>query len=146
MARITGSMTLPQELGSSSAYTSKLKNDSRFTAIYEFILDSTLMQGSASLQINNQIPANSLIYQVDVITLVPFVSDSSEEPEISIVVNGNTIMADYSSDLSEIGTYSSMCYQMISDSDSIIVNHTPDTFTEGKLILRFYAYQLITRE
>lgn len=145
MAKTVGSIVLPQSAGVHR--TSQLENDSRFSSVYEYILDNTTLNGTVTLNISG-IPVNTVIIGVELYVVSPVVKTSTDESSMSISAQNNgsesttVLMGDTWNDPSSAGIYSTDCYFLIKSAvDTIYVTHNLSTCTSGTIVLRLVTYR-----
>ena len=136
MGPVKGSFTLP-----TTQRTSQLINDTRFSSIREYVLNSNTLSGSTQVDINDLIPG-SVIYRIDLIVLSAFSDTSGAQHDIQITCdNGGVIMDSKWNDPNMIGSYTTNCYANIRTStDMIHVIHSLGNLISGSALLRFYIY------
>ena len=139
MGNVTGSLTLP-----TPQRTSQLINDTRFSSIREYVLNSSNLSGSNKLDIVDLIPG-SVIYRIDLIILSAFSDTSGMQKSIEISCdNGGVLMDSEWNDPNMIGTYSTNCYTNIRTSNDVVhIMHNLDNIISGSAILRLYVYNNI---
>ena len=139
MGKITGSFSLP-----TPQRTSQLINDTRFSSIQEYVLNSSTLSGSSQLDISD-LMSGSVIYRIDLIVLSAFSDAAGNQHDITISCdNGGTMMSAVCSDPNTVGTYSTNCYTTIrTPADVVHVTHTLGNLLTGTAILRFYMYSTI---
>jgi hypothetical protein len=145
MAKTIGNFTLPQN--GAVHKTSQLENDSRFSSIYEYILDSSTLNGSASLEISD-LPVNTVITKIEMYVLEGITKSISGATTMSIVGTNTssslsgTLMNTKCNDPDNVGLYCTDCYFVVkSTKDTVSVNHNASTCTGGSIILRLTTYQ-----
>ena len=139
MGTVTGSFSLP-----TAQRTSQLINDTRFSSIREYVLNSSTLSGSTQLDIGD-LMSSSVIYRIDLIVLSAFSDLSGAQHNIEITCdNGGTLMSAEWNDPNTIGTYSTNCYTSIRNaSDVVHVIHSLGEMLTGSAILRFYIYNTV---
>lgn len=139
MGKINGSFILP-----TPQRTSQLINDTRFSSIREYVLDSSTLSDSTQLDISDLL-SGSVIYRIDLIVLNAFSDDSGMQHDIEISCdNGGVLMSKEWNDPNTFGSYSTNCYATIrSTDDAIHINHTLGDALTGSAILRLYVYNNI---
>ena len=139
MGKITGSFILP-----TPQRTSQLINDTRFSSIREYILDSASLSGSSQLDISD-LMSGSVIYRIDLVVLNAFSDASGAQHNITISCdNGGVLLAAECNDPNTIGTYVTNCYTTIrSPQDDVHITHDLGELITGSAILRFYIYNTI---
>ena len=136
MGKITGSLSLP-----TPQCTSQLINDTRFSSIREYLLNSSVLSNTTSLDIAD-ISSGSVIYKIDLIILSAFNDNTGNQHDIEISYgNNNVLMNSKWNDPNTVGTYTTNCYAIIrSEEDIIHINHTLANAVSGSALLRFYIY------
>lgn len=139
MGSVAGSFVLP-----TPQRTSQLINDTRFSSIREYVLDSSILSGSTQLDISDLMPS-SVIYRIDLIVLSAFNDQYGNQLNMKITCdNGGTLMAAEWNDPNTIGTYTTNCYTSIrTAADVIHVIHDLGAVLSGSAILRFHIYNTI---
>jgi len=133
---VFGSFNLP-----TPQRTSQLVNDTRFSSIREYVLNVEVLKDTSTLEIND-LPANSVIYRIDLIVNAPMTSLDGIQHNLSVSdTNGNVLFKNEWNDPNVIGTYTSNCYGILdAGSIKIKVNHDMTNLTSGSAILRFHVY------
>lgn len=136
MGNIKGSFSLP-----TPQRTSQLINDTRFSSIREYVLDSSTLSDSTQLDISD-LASGSVIYRIDLIVLSAFSDASGIQHSIEISCdNGGILMDAEWNDPNVIGSYSTNCYASIRTIDDIIhITHSLGNSLSGSALLRFYLY------
>lgn len=136
MSIVKGSFTLP-----TSQRTSQLVNDTRFSSIQEYVLNSAVLSGSTQLDISDLL-AGSVIYRIDLIVLNAFSDASGAQHSIEVSCdNGGVLMDAEWNDPNSVGTYTTDCYTTIrTTSDLVHVTHSLSSMLTGSAILRLYVY------
>lgn len=139
MGNIAGSFSLPMP-----QRTSQLINDTRFSSIREYILDSSTLSGSTQLDISDLL-SGSVIYRIDLIVLSAFSDASGKQHSIEISCdNGGILMDAEWNDPNVIGSYSTNCYATIKTPEDLVhITHSLGNLLSGSAILRFYIYSNI---
>ena len=139
MGKINGSFSLP-----TPQRTSQLINDTRFSSIREYVLNTSVLSGSTQLDISDILPG-SVIYRIDLIVLSAFSDAGGSQHNIEISCdNGGVLMNAEWNDPNTIGTYSTNCYTTIRTSEDLMhINHTLSDMISGSAIVRFYMYSNI---
>ena len=120
MGKVTGSFVIP-----TPQRTSQLINDTRFSSIREYILDSNTLSDSTQLDISDLL-SGSVIYRIDLIVLSAFSDESGKQHNIEISCDNNGILMNAEwNDPNTIGSYSTTCYTTIRSAEDIVhVNHS----------------------
>ena len=136
MGKVSGSITLPV-----NRRASQLINDVRFSSIREYVLNSESLSGSSQLDIDD-IPANAIIYRIELIVLNAFSTLNGAQHNISITCdNGGTLMDSEWNDPNMIGSYITNCYTTVRGNlDLVHVVHSLANIATGFAILRIYLY------
>lgn len=139
MGTIAGSFALP-----TTQRTSQLINDTRFSSIQEYVLDSSTLSGSTQIDIAD-LPVGSVIYRIDLLVLNEFSDIGGNQHDIEISCdNGGVLMDAEWNDPNTTGVYSTSCYTSIrSSSDLVHITHSLSNMLTGSAILRFYIYSNI---
>ena len=139
MGKVSGSFSLP-----TAQRTSQLINDTRFSSIREYVLNSSTLADSSQLDISDLL-SGSVIYRIDLIVLSAFSDASGRQHDIEITCdNGGVLMESEWNDPNNIGSYSTNCYASIRTPEDLVhVNHTLGNIMSGSAILRFYIYNNI---
>ena len=121
--------------------TSQLVNDTRFSSIREYVLDSSTLAGTTQLNISDLI-VGSVIYRIDLYVINAFSSASGEQHNIEVKKSdGSVLMSSEWNDPNSIGTYVTECYTSIdSANQSLQVIHSLSNMISGSAILRLYMY------
>ena len=137
MGQTIGSLALP-----SPQRTSQLVNDTRFSSIQEYVLDSSSLSGSTQLDISD-LSVGSVIYQVELMILSAFSESGGSQPTIEITCdNGGVLMDDTWNDPTTVAVYSTDCYTSIRTvNDLVHIIHNLSNITAGSAILRLYLYK-----
>lgn len=133
---VYGPFTLPP-----ARKTSELENNSRFSSIREYAVNSSTLSGSIILEVDD-LPANAIIYQIDVMIRSPFTVEGSQA-NLEIQTKKNDVLMNRSwNDPTVVGTYSSECYYITDGSSGEVrVVHNLGSNTTGLFILRLYLYE-----
>ena len=136
MGKVSGSMSLPV-----NRRASQLINDVRFSSIREYVLNSESLSGSTQLDIDD-IPANAIIYRIELIVLHAFSTLSGDQHNISITCdNGGTLMESEWNDPNMVGSYATNCYTTVRGNlDLVHVIHSLSNIATGFAILRLHLY------
>lgn len=136
MGKIHGSFALPQ-----TRYASQLINDTRFSSIREYVLNSESLSGSMQLDIAD-LPSNAILYRIELIILSAFSNLNGDQHDIAITCdNGGTIMDSSWNDPNMVGAYSAECHVALrGTSDVVHVIHSLSDMTSGLAILRIHLY------
>ena len=137
MGVVSGGFSLP-----TAQRTSQLINDTRFSSIREYVLNSSSLKGSSQIDISD-IGVNSVIYRIDLIVLSAFSDSTGAQHSIRVYTDDSTLMAAECNDPNEVGTYATDCYATIKSNGSIHISHTLSNMLTGSAILRFYIYNNI---
>lgn len=136
MGNIKGSLSLP-----ASRRASQLINDTRFSSIRDYILNSESLSGSTRLDIDD-LPSNAVIYRIELIVLNAFSNLNGDQHNISVTCdNGGTLMDSSWNDPNMVGTYVTDCYTTLRGNlDLVHVIHSLSNISSGLGILRIHFY------
>lgn len=140
MAAVYGNLMLP-----TAQRTSQLVNDTRFSSIREYILDSNSLSGATQLEISD-LSRDSVIYRIDLIVTAPFNTLDGAQHNIEVAdQEGNILMDNDWNDPNMIGTYSTNCYSIMNGSNTkLTVTHDLSNISSGAAILRLYVYDTVS--
>ena len=121
--------------------TSQLINDTRFSSIREYVLDTSTLAGSTQLDITD-LPANAVIYRIDLLILNAFSVTSGDQLNIEVTrENGDILMDNLWNDPNNVGTYTTNCYAILSgSSETLHILHDLGSAISGSAVLRFHLY------
>jgi hypothetical protein len=130
MAKTYGSIALPQ-----------VKIDtSKYLTIFEYVLTSTELSGSAKLIISD-IPVGAAILKVEIDVTTPFVGADGSSPSVQINGGETILMGSDWNNPEEVGLYTTDCRYVVTGSmNELSINYTPENFISGALILRISTY------
>ena len=136
MGKVIGNFSVP-----TPQRTSQLVNDTRFSSIQEYVLDSSSLSGSTRLDISD-LMSGSVIYRIDLIVLNAFSDETGSQHDIEISCDNGGILMDRNwNDPNTYGSYTTSCYTTIrTPQDVVHVNHSLSNMLTGSAILRFYIY------
>ena len=135
MGLLTGGFTLPMP-----QRTSQLVNDSRFSSIQEYLLDSSSLSGLTQLDIAD-LKVGSVIYRIDLVILSAFRDNSGSQHNIEISCGDNVLMASEWNDPNRVGTYTTNCYGIVNSTNNVVhIKHSPTSISAGSAILRIYSF------
>lgn len=139
MAAVYGNLMLP-----TAQRTSQLVNDTRFSSIREYVLNTESMKDTETLEISD-LALDSVIYRIDLIVFNPFTILDGTIPNIEVVDENDTILLDKDWNEPSISdTYSSNCYSTINSLNTKLkINHNLGSSFNGDAILRLYLYNNI---
>lgn len=123
---------------------SDLQNDTKYIAIYDYILDASTVKGNSSISINNIIEG-SIITNISLKVNIPFVSNNTKDT-IEVITDSGEILMDKSwNDPNIQANYSVECsYTINGNQNEIIINHSLSEITKGSAILRIELYAINT--
>ena len=136
MAKIAGSFALPMP-----PHTSQLVNDTRFSSIREYVLNSASLSGSTQLDISD-LSEGSVIYRIDLVIFEAFSDESGDQHDIAIASeSGDVLMSNEWNDPNTLGTYTASCHTTISSSNkNLHLTHSLSNIVSGAAILRLHIY------
>lgn len=133
---VYGPFTLPP-----ARKTSELENNSRFSSIREYAVNSSTLSGSIILEVDD-LPANAIIYQIDIMIRSPFTVEGSQANLEVQTKKNDILMSREWNDPTVNGTYSSECYYITDGSSGEVrIVHNLGSNTSGLFILRLYLYE-----
>lgn len=136
MGKVNGSLSLPH-----SRRASQLINDTRFSSIREYVLNSESLSGSTQLDIGD-LPSNAVIYRIELIVLTAFSTLNGAQHNISVTCDNGGILMDSSwNDPNMVGTYVTDCYTTLRGNlDVVHIIHSLSDISTGSCILRIHFY------
>ena len=136
MGSFKGNFSLP-----TSRRASQLINDTRFSSIRDYVLNSESLSGSTQLDIED-LPSNAVIYRIELIVLSAFSNLNGDQHNISVTCdNGGTLMDSSWNDPNMIGSYVTDCYTTLRGNlDLVHVIHSLSDISTGSGVLRIYFY------
>ena len=136
MAKIAGSFSLPIP-----PHTSQLVNDTRFSSIREYVLNSASLSGSSQLDISD-LSEGSVIYRIDLVVFEAFSDDTGNQHDIEITAGSDNVLMDAEwNDPNTVGSYTAACHTIISsENSSLQLTHSLANIVSGSAILRLYMY------
>ena len=122
---------------------SGLVNDHNYMVIRDYILDTSTLQGSNAISIND-LTAGSVITKIAIKVETPFKSNNPVDT-IEVVTDSNNILMDASwNDPAIASNYSSDCFYVVNgNNNEVLVKHTLSGITEGYAILHIEMYENI---
>ena len=144
MAKVKGIFSLPH----SSRLGSQLINDTGFSSIREYVLNSESLSSTTQLDIDD-LPQDTIIYRIELIILEGFSDLSGTQHNISVSTKtGNELMNANWNDPNTEGTYATNCYvtSVGGTVNPLQVFHNVKDAISGVGILRIHMYTKQTDE
>ena len=136
MGKVSGGLVLPV-----IRRASQLINDTKFSSIREYILNSETLSGTTQLDIED-IPSNAVIFRIELIVLSAFSNMKGDQHTITIKCDNDTTLMDGTwNDPNMVGSYETDCYSILhSNMGKLHIIHSLSDIISGFGILRVYFY------
>lgn len=144
MGKIKGTFALPH----SSRLGSQLINDTGFSSIREYVLNSESLSGTTQLDIED-LPQDTIIYRIELIVLEGFSDLSGTQHDLSVSTGtGIELMNKNWNDPNTPGTYVTNCYatSINGSKNPLHIIHNITNALSGVGILRIHMYTNQTDE